>query len=170
MWFLQCERFAAFVRSRVLKRRPAPPHLELVMKYELAVVGLLRSTAKIATDAWPIRRDVPAADLPALRPRRSPAQVVVELDVDLRPWIEAGDPVQGEVGPGPLTLLVHMPSLEEPYRVKAISDGVRVVLERCDGERTVEAIASELEGEYELPPADVRGLVRMLLDERILCA
>jgi hypothetical protein len=94
----------------------------------------------------------------------------VELDVDLRPWIESGDPTRGEVGPGPITLLVHMPSLDEPYRIKTISDGVRVVLESCDGERTVEAIAGELEAEYELPAADVRRLVRSLLDERILSA
>jgi hypothetical protein len=170
MQLMECERFATFIRTRIMKRRVMPPHLEAVMAYELAVIGLLRSTTAIATDAWPVRRDVSAADFPALRPRRSPAQVVVELDVDLRPWIESGDPARGEVGPGPLTLLVHMPSLEERYRIKTISDGVRVVLERCDGERTIEALARELEDEFELPAEDVCRMVRTLLDERILCA
>jgi len=170
MQLTECERFADFVRTRVMKRRLTPPHLEAAMAYELAVIRLLRSTATIAADAWPVRREVSAAELPALRPRRSPAQVVVELDVDLRPWIESGDPARGEVGPGPITLLVHMPSLEERYRIKTISEGVRVVLERCDGERTVGALAGELEAEFELPAADVRGMVRTLLDERILCA
>jgi len=141
-----------------------------VMAYELAVIGLLRSTVAIAADAWPVRRAVTDAELSALRPRRSPAQVTVELDVDLRPWIESGDPTRGEVGPGPITLLVHMPSLEEPYRIKMISEGVRVVLERCDGDRAVAAIASELEDEFELAASDVHRLVRSLLDERILCA
>jgi hypothetical protein len=170
MQLMECERFADFIRTRIMKRRLTHPRLEAVMTYELAVIGLLRSTAEVAADAWPVRREVSDADLPALRPRRSPVQVVVDLDVDLRPWIESGDPTRGEVGPGPITLLVHMPSLEERYRIKTISDGVRVVLERCNGERTVEALARELEAEFELPAADVRRMVRTLLDERILCA
>jgi hypothetical protein len=170
MQLTECERFAVFIRTRIMKRRTTPPHLEAVMAYELAVIGLLRSTSGVAVDAWPVRRAVADADLPALRPRRSPVQVAVELDVDLRSWIESGDPTRGEPGPGPITLLVHMPSLEESYRIKMISDGVRVVLERCDGHRTVDALASELEDEFELPAADVRRVVRGLLDERILCA
>jgi len=170
MQLTECERFASFVRTRVMRRRITPPHLDAVLAYELAVVRLLRSTAQVAPEAWPVRREVTDEELGALRPRRSPAQTLVELDVDLRPWIEAGDPTRGEVGPGPITLLVHMPSLEEPYRIKTISEGVRVVLERCDGERTVDALADELEAEFELPAADVRRLVRALLDERILCA
>lgn len=64
-----------------------------------------------------------------------------------------------------------MPSLDENYRIKAIiSDGVRVVLERCDGDRTAAALSGELEAEYDLPAAAVHRLVRSLLDERILCA
>ncbi|HWU88113.1 MAG TPA: PqqD family protein [Kofleriaceae bacterium] len=171
MRLAECERFAAFVRSRVIKRRsPPPPHLEAVMAFELAVIGLLRATSRVAPDAWPVRREVTEAELPALRPRRSPVQTVLELDVDLRPWIESGDPSRGEVGPKPITLLIHMPSLDEPHRTKTISEGVRVVLESCGGDRTVEALAAELEDEYGLPAADVRRLVRTLLDERILCA
>jgi hypothetical protein len=166
----ECERFAEFVRTRVMKRRIPPPHLEAVLAYELAVVEMLRSTAGVAADAWPVPRGVTDEELPALRPRRSPVQTVIELEVDLRPWIEGGDPLRAEVGPGPITLLVHMPSLEETYRIKTVSDGVRVVLERCDGARTVEALGRELEDEYDLPAADVRRLVRALLAERILCA
>jgi hypothetical protein len=166
----ECERFTRFVRSRVMKRRATPPHLETVIQYELAVVRLLRSTAGIPADAWPVQREVSDEDLPAMRPRRGPCQVVVELDVDLRPWIESGDPTRGELGPGPIVLLVDVPSLAERHRIKAISDGVRVVLERCDGERTVAALARELEDEFELPAAGVHRVVRSLLDERILCA
>jgi hypothetical protein len=170
MRLAECERFAAYVRTRIMKRRVTPPYLEDVVAFELAVVRLIRSTADVAAGAWPIRRDVTDADLPGLRPRRSPVQVVVELEVDLRPWIESADPARGEVGPGPITLLVHIPSLDEPHRIKAISDGVRVVLERCDGDHTVDALARELEDELELPASDVRRLVRTLLDERILSA
>ena len=166
----ECERFAGYVRTRVMKRRITSPHLEAVVAYELAVVRLIRSTAEVAADAWPIRRAVTDADLPAVRPRRSPVQVVIELDVDLRPWIESADPARGEVGPGPVTLLVHIPSLDEPHRIKTISEGVRVVLERCDGDRTVGALARELDDEFGLPADDVHRLVRTLLDERILSA
>lgn len=165
----ECERFASFVRSRVMKRRPTPPHLETVIRYELAVVRLLRSTAGIPAEAWPVHRELGDDDLPAARPRRGPCQVVVELDVDLRPWIESGDPTRGEVGPGPITLLVDVPSLAERFRVKAIAEGVRVVLERCDGERTVAALARELEDEFELPATAVHRVVRSLVADRILC-
>jgi hypothetical protein len=166
----ECERFAAYIGSHIMKRRITPPHLPAVVAFELALVRLIRSTADVAAGAWPVRRAVTDADLPALRPRRSPVQSVIELDVDLRPWIESADPLRGEVGPGPITLLAHIPSLDEVHRIKTISDGVRVVLERCDGERTVEALARELAEEFELPAAEVHRLVRMLLDERILCA
>lgn len=165
----ETERFGDFIRTRILKRRMPPPHLEEVLAFELAVVQLLRATAGVAAEAWPVRREVTEEELPALRPRRSPVQLVVDLGVDLRPWIESGDPTRGEVGEGPIALLLHAPSLEEPYRIKAISDGVRVVLERCDGERTIAALAGELEEEFELPAAEVRRVVRALLDERILC-
>jgi hypothetical protein len=117
-----------------------------------------------------VRRELTDLELPAIRPRRSPAQAVVELEADLRPWIESGDPMRGEIRPEPIVVLVYMPSLSERYRIKAISDGVRVVLERCDGERSVATLAADLEDEFELPAAEVRRMVRTLLDERILCA
>ena len=170
MRLAECERFAGYVRTRVMKRRITPPHLAAVVAYELAVIQLIRSTAKVAPDAWPVPCAVTDAELLALRPRRSPVQAVVELDVDLRPWIESADPARGEVGPGPITLLVHIPSLDEPHRIKTISEGVRIVLERCDGDRTVGALAGELDDEFGLPVADVHRLVRTLLDERILAA
>ena len=169
MRLAECERFAGYVRTRVMKRRVTPRYLEDVVAFELAVVQLIRSTSSVAKDAWPVRRAVTDAELPALRPRRSPVQTVVDLDVDLRPWIESADPLRGEITSEPITLLVHIPSLDEAHRIKTISDGVRVVLERCDGDRTVEALAAEIEDEFELPGSDVHRLARMLLDERILC-
>ena len=164
----ECERFADYVRTRIMKRRTPPPYLEDVLGFELALVQLIRGTAGVPDDAWPIRRVLTDVELSAARPRRSPVQTLIELAVDLRPWIESADPLRGEVGPGPVLLLVHIPSLDEPHRIKTISEGVQVVLERCDGERSVETLAAELEEEYGLPAADVRVLVRALLDERIL--
>ena len=116
MRLAECERFAGYTRTRIMKRRVAPPHLDDTITFELAVVRLIRSTATIAADAWPARRRWADAELPALRPRRSPVQVVIELAVDLRPWIESGDPKRGEVGPGPIQLLVDIPSLDETHR------------------------------------------------------
>ena len=165
----ECERFVAYVRSRVIKRRMTSPHLEPVLQYELAVVQLIRQTADVPADAWPDLQRLDGCELPAVTPRRSPVQTIIELDVDLRPWIESANPAVGKVGPDPVTILVHIPSLAETHRIKTISDGVRVVLEACDGERTVEDIARQLEDEYGLPGEDVQRLVRALLDERILC-
>jgi hypothetical protein len=170
MRLAECERFASYVRERIAKRRMMPPYFDEVLAFELAVVRLVKATAGVAPDAWPVRRTISDAELPAVRPRRSPAQIIVELAVDLRSWIESGEPTRGKVGPDPVTLLVHIPSLDEPHRIKTISDGVRVVLERCDGERTVEAIARELDDEHGLPAADVRRVVAGLLEERILVA
>ena len=164
----ECQRFAAYVRSRIMKRRITPPHLEAVVGFELAVVELIRTTADVAPDAWPVARVPADAELADMKPRRSPVQTVIELDVDLRPWIESADPARGEVGPGPVSLLVHIPSLDEPHRIKTISEGVRVVLECCDGTRSVATLAAALEEEYGLPAGDVRDLVRSLLAERIL--
>jgi len=166
----ECERFAAFVRTRVMRRRLTPPHLDAALTFELAVVRLIRSTAGLAAEAWPVGRKVTDLELPRLQPRRSPAQTVVDLDVDLRPWIESGDPMSGELASEPITVLIYLPALTERYRIKVISDGVRAVLERCDGDRTVDAIARALEHEYDLPAADVRRLIHSLLHEQILCA
>lgn len=166
----ECERFAGYVRSRVMKRRITPPLLEPLLTYELAVVQLIRSTAEVEPGAWPVRREITDAELPDVRPRCTPAHVVVDLDVDLRPWIESTDPLTGVIEERPISLFVHIPSLEETHRIKTISDGVRVVLEHCDGERTVAEISAALEEEYGLPGADVQRLIRSLLDERILSA
>jgi hypothetical protein len=166
----ECERFASYVENRILKRRIPPRHLEDVLAFELALVRLIRSTANVAADAWPVRRAISQAELPGVRPRRSPVQVVLELAVDLRPWIESADPLQGEVRPGPITLLVHIPSLDEAHRIKTIADGVRLVIESCDGERTVDAIARALDDDHGLPVPDVHRLLGALLDERILSA
>ncbi len=166
----ECARFAEYIRTHIMKRRLTPPHLEDVLAFELAVVQLIRATANVPAEAWPVARAWTDDELAGARPRRSPVQTVLDLALDLRPWIESADPLQGEPGPEPITLLIHIPSLDEPHRIKTISDGVRVVLERCDGERTVAELARELEDEYELPAADVHRLVRALLDERILAA
>ena len=165
----ECERFAEFVRTRVMRRRPTPPHLEAAIAFELAAIRLLRSTHDIPADAWPAARALDDGALATARPRRAPAQVELELDVDLRPWIESGDPTAGELKAEPITLLLYMPALTERYRIKAISDGVRAILERCDGARSVRELAAELEAEYELPAAEVHKVVRMLFDERIVC-
>ncbi|HEU4733133.1 MAG TPA: hypothetical protein VFT22_34810 [Kofleriaceae bacterium] len=170
MQLTECERFAEFVRSRVMRRRLTPPHFDAALTFELAAVRLLRSTADVPADAWPVRREVTDLELPRLVPRRAPVQAVVELDADLRPWLESGDSLTGEIAPDPITVLLYVPTSTDRYRIKVISEGVKVVLERCDGERTVDAIARALEDEHDLPATSVRRLIRSLLDEQILCA
>lgn len=168
MMLSECERFGAFVKDRIMKRRQTPPHLPAVLSYELAVVGLLRSTCNVPASAWDNSVDIDPSHLDSLRPRRSPVQHVIELDVDLRPWIESGDPSRGDVRPGPITLLLYVPSLEEKHQIKVISEGVRIVLQRCDGERSLAALAKDLEDEFGLSTESVQHLVLSLVREKIL--
>ncbi|HSR97577.1 MAG TPA: hypothetical protein VLM79_11025, partial [Kofleriaceae bacterium] len=85
MQLTECERFAAFVRTRVMRRRLTPRYLDAVMAFELAVIQVLRSTATIAPEAWPVNRGITDDELPSVRPRRSPAHAVIDLEADLRP-------------------------------------------------------------------------------------
>jgi len=164
----ECERFAAYVRDRVAKRRVPPEHLEPVLQFELAVIRLLKRTSDIPGDAWPTGQ-VPADDaLADSCPRRSPAVELVTLDVDIRDWIATADPLRGGVKPGPVTFLIVVPSLSEVHRTVAVGEGAREVLDRCDGQHTVAALSAELEEEFELPAADVGRLVCQWLRERIL--
>jgi hypothetical protein len=166
----ECVRFGEYVRTRILKRRVVPRYFADVLAFELAIVELLRATASVPAGAWPIDRERSPEELAAMRPRRSPAQTVIELAVDLRPWIESADPAKGDVKEKPITLLAHVPSLAETHKIKTISAGVRIVIESCDGTRTIDEIAKAIEDEHGLPAPDVRRLIGNLVGERILCA
>ena len=88
--------------------------------------------------------------------------------MDIRELVESKDPARATVRPGAVTFLVYVPSLQHTHRTKILGDGPKIVLDRLSGDRTTGAVAAELDDEYGLEPAELFGLVRNWLDERIL--
>jgi hypothetical protein len=166
--FAECERFGEYVRERIMKRRITPPHLEVVLDFELAVVRLLKKTAHI--DRWPEPPELTDEQLVEARVCRAEAVELVELPVDIRAWVESGDPLTGTVQPQPVTLLIYVPSLRDKHRIKMIGEGLRVVLEHLgsSNDRTVGEVASVLEDDYGIERAELLGMIRDWLGERIL--
>jgi hypothetical protein len=165
----ECERFIQFVRERVMLRRTWNPRLEPVLDFELAVIQLLKQTRDVPPEEWPA---LPSAgdDVIALRPRPGPVVRIVELPIDLRPWLEAADPAGIDVPLESTHYLVFVPSLKLPHRVQTIGEGARVVFEQCTGERTVAEIAGALDEEYELEPAATRAAIARWLEAGALRA
>lgn len=164
----ECERFAAYVRERIMKRRITPPHLEVVLDFELGVVRLLKRTAEIPSERWPSPVALSDDQLAQAHIRRALATELIELPVDIRDWIESGDPWRGTVRPSPVTFLVYVPSLQHSQRIKILGEGPKLVLQRFTGDRTTAAIAAELDDEFGIEPPELFGLVRNWLDERVL--
>jgi hypothetical protein len=164
----ECDRFAAFVRKRVMFRRPTHPALDSVLRFETALLATLRKTRGVAADAFPDGRRPDDDALAHARPCLGPAVSVVELPMNISAWIRSGDPKQGEVTGGPISVLIYVPSLEEKYRIQTLAEGARLVLERCNGERTTEELAAELGEAFELEPEEVYGVVGRLLEARVL--
>jgi hypothetical protein len=151
-----------------MKRRITPPHLEVVLEFELGVIRLLKRTALIPPGRWPSPPALTDAQLADVRIRRAEAVEVIDLPVDIRDWVEMADLSRGGVRPDPVTFLVHVPSLQHTHRIKILGEGPRAVLERFTGERQTAAVAAELDDELGIEPAALYGLVRNWLDERIL--
>jgi hypothetical protein len=155
-----------------MKRRVTPPHLEAVLDFELGVIRLLKRTAEIPADQWPVPPQLSDAQLGDLRVRRAPAVELIELPIDIRELVESRDPARAAVRPGPVTFLVYVPSLQHTHRIKILGEGPKIVLDRLSdaaaGGRTTAAVAAELEDEFGLEPAELLGLVRTWLDERVL--
>lgn len=164
----ECERFAAYVRERIAKRRKLPEHFDAVLELELAVVRLLKRTAEILPEAWPEGGDPGDDGVLALRPKLSPAAVIVTLPSDLSDCIRTGELDPGAVKPGPMDLLVFVPSLSEPYRFQRLGEGPKRVLERCTGASTTEQLAVALEAEHDLDPDEVCALIRSWWKDRVL--
>jgi hypothetical protein len=160
----ECARFGEFVRGRVGKRRALPELVEHALAVELGVVELLRRAGEVPADGWGRRREpLSDAELLAARPRLGPAVRILEVPVDFTEWLNSGDPTRGQPKPQPVTLLVTVPSPDEPHRTQRLSEGARLVLDRCVGERTSAELARAVHEELELEEAGVLGLLRKWL-------
>jgi hypothetical protein len=167
----ECERFGAFVRQRVVQRRRFNRQLEPILAFELAVIELLNATEEIPADAWTGSSggdDRPP--LGAIRPRRGPAVRLIELPLDVTPWLQAADPTGLVLPDREVHYLVYVPSLQHAHRVQTLSEGARVLFERCTGERTSDELASQLADEFDMDPAGVRGQIQRWLDLGALAA
>jgi hypothetical protein len=168
----ECERFAAFVRERVMLRRPWNARLEPVLAFELAVVGLLKRTRDVPAEAWP---DLPGPalgdeTLRSLRPRHGPVVQVVKLPIDVTPWLENGGREESSLRDQPTSYLLYVPSLRVAHRVQTIGEGAELVFESCTGESTVAELAARLEAEHGVDPAGVHALIRRWIENGALVA
>lgn len=165
--FTECERFATYVRERIMKRRITPPHLEVVLDFELAVIRLLKRTAALPPP-WPAPPVLDDDALAAARLGRGRAVEVITLPVDIRAWVESGDPLRGEVRPAPVTFLAVVPSLDQPHRLKILGEGPALVLDQLTGERPTGELAAALEDEYGLEASALYAMLRGWLAERVV--
>jgi hypothetical protein len=166
----ECERFGRYVRGRIMRRRITPPHLEAVLELELAVIDVYKQTAAIPRDGWPTPPVFDDDALQSSRPRRGPAQRLLEQAIDLRAFMSAAKPLEVVAGPGPVTWFIHLPGPTKSHRMRIFSEGVCEVLTRCTGEQTALEIAEAMEDDFGLPRAQVTHLVRTWLDEGVLVA
>jgi len=167
-YLTECIRFARYVRERIAQRRRLPEILDPVMALELAVVEVLRETANVPPEAWQRGPAPDDAALRAARPRWGPAMKIIDLPVDFTEWIQTGDPSHGTVKEEPVALLIRVPSLEESHRVQRLSEGTRLLLERCTGSRTTAEIIAEVEDELGLEPAQVTNMIQRWLADGTL--
>jgi hypothetical protein len=166
--FAEVERFAAYVRERVMKRRSTSAWLEPVLSFECAVAELLKSTQGLAPESWPARPFPSQGRIGELCPRRGPATSVLELPVDITDWIRSGDPALGEPREQPTTLLLFVPSLREKHRIQVLGAGSRAVFSRCTGERSVREVAEDLEAELGLAAEETVMLISRWLEQGAL--
>jgi len=157
----ECVRFGKHVRERIARRRALPDLVEHALAMELGVVEVLRQAAAVPADGWNRRREpLPDAELLQARPRLGPAVRVLDVPVDFTEWLNSGDPTRGQPGLQPMALLVTVPSPEETYRTQRLSEGARLVLDRCKGEQTSAEIARAVHEELELEEDGVLALLR----------
>ncbi|WP_437806157.1 hypothetical protein [Sorangium sp. So ce1078] len=169
--FSECERFAGYLRRRILKRRRPPEHIEPVLDYELSVIALLKKTAAIPAAAWPT--DVALDDdatLAGLRLRAAPATAIVDLPVNLLDWIRSGDPRAGEVRDEPLSLLLVVPSLGEAHRIWTLREGPRSLFPLFNGQETTREVAERAGDELGFERDEVFAMARRWLTQRALAA
>jgi len=167
----ECERFAGFVRQRVVLRRTFDPRLEPILAFEVAVVQSLKRTRDVPRDAWPVTPWSGSDDeLRSLRPRPGPVTRIVELPLDLTPWLDTPDPTGIALREERTIYLIYVPSLERPHKVQILAEGARLVFGRCSGGDTIAEIAAAFEAEYGLEPAAVQSLIRRWLETGALCA
>lgn len=163
----ECERFIAYIHDRIAKRRRLPLHFDSALKLEQSLVELIKSTASLSPEAWitPIPEDLEPARL-----TRGPAVRVVDLDDDISDWIHSVDPTKGEVRPGPISVMILIPSPTESHKFQKISEGTKYLFELFDGEATVDEIAEHMEEEGIARPTTLDFVKRWTKERALVSA
>ncbi len=161
----EAERFAAYVKKRVLKRRAPPKHIDEVLEFELAVARHLGSLEQLPTTEWPTGQLCSLAEIGAATPRRPRTAIVIDLATDLTEWIRSGDPRTGVVRDGPISVLVTVPALNAPHRFLRMSPDARDLYKQFDGRATTDEIVNAA-GDYDCD--DARELVGRWIADRSL--
>ena len=126
--FAECERFAAFVEHRVLKRRRPPPHIEAVLGFERGLIELSRRAAALPIAAWPRPRGAaPEAARDAMI-MRGPVQLQLALPVDLLAWLRDPTTELRVTAPVPLDVVAYIAAADAPVEVEPVTATGRQLL------------------------------------------
>jgi hypothetical protein len=118
--FAECERFAAFVEHRVIKRRRPPPHIEAVLGFERGLIELSRRAAALPIAAWP--RPHAAAPEPARHARilRGPVQLQLALPVDILAWLRDPTTELRVTASTPLDVVAYITAADAPIELEPV--------------------------------------------------
>jgi hypothetical protein len=145
----EAERFAAYVKKRVLKRRGPPKYIDEVLDFELVVARHLGALKNLRADEWPTLRELGVEQVACAKPRRAANTALINLPIDLTDWIRSGDPRTGVVREQPVSVLVTVPSQNAPHRFQRMSTAVRELYTRFDGTSTTDTIIAALGEDYD---------------------
>jgi hypothetical protein len=123
--FAECERFAAFVEHRVLKRRRPPPHIAAVLGFERAALDLLRRAAVLPIAGWP---GPPGEAAPGAMIVRGPVQLQLALPIDILAWLREPTTELRVTAPGPLDVLAWVAAADAPVEVEPVTPAGRQLL------------------------------------------
>lgn len=154
----ECERFARFVRQRIMTRRRPPEHLEAVLGFELAVLELGQKASRLPLAEWPAAYpQTPVAEdsvagppLQAVVPRQAPVARTFELPVDIVSWLRKPEGDLRVDGPGPVVALIYVPSPAELPKLRKLEPSELALFQRCDGKNTVAELADSQPDRTEL--------------------
>ena len=135
--FAECARFAKVVGTKFKKRRLSTQYLDEVLKFELAVLDLLREAAHLPPEAW----STPAPGA-AVRPKVSEASKLVELPVDIVDWLAKPEGKPVAAATTPTTALVWIPAPSQAHRIARLDGDAKKLFEMCRGEKTIDELAA----------------------------
>jgi hypothetical protein len=117
--FAECERFAAFVEVRVLKRRMPPLHVEAVLAFERGVIDVSRRAATLPiAESSPRPHGAPASDAAIVR---GPVQVQLALPVDILAWLRDPTTDLHVTAPAPLDVVAYVTAADASVQTEPLT-------------------------------------------------